>query len=117
MATTNTSTPPQEAEGDHIVRHCSDIKEVKAKVEEISDTLNKLAVQEQKLVTLFESVNALRKQLDAANERISRLQQDHDRCQIRTVATDMAWVKWFVMGNTIATLGMVMGMLAHYLKA
>jgi outer membrane murein-binding lipoprotein Lpp len=117
MTAATVSKPPQEGNGDHTVRHCTDIKEVKAKVEEISDTLNKLAVQEQKLATLFESVNALRKQLDAANERLSRLQQEHDRCQIGAVATDMVWVKWFVMGNTIATLGMVMGMLAHYIKA
>lgn len=108
--------PPRERDEDHTVIHCRDISEVKVKLDEMSETLNTLAVQEQKISNLFESINNLRRDLTSATDRVAKLQTDHDRCQISTVAADMAWVKWFVMGNTMTNLALVLGLVTHYLK-
>lgn len=101
---------------DHMIHHCRDISQVKARLEEVYETLNKLAVQEQKIQTLYECINSLHKAHATIEDRVNRLQQDHDRCQIGSVSTDLSWIKWFVMGNTIALLGTVMTILAHYIK-
>ena len=49
--------------------------------------------------------------------RIHRLQSDHDSCQIQRVAADMAWVKWLVMSHTAAITGMLLGLVAQYLRS
>ena len=101
---------------DHTVIHCRDISDVKAKLDEMSETLNTLAVQEQKISNLFESINNIRRDLTSTTDRVAKLQTDHDRCHISTVSADMAWVKWFVMGNTMTNLALVLGLVTHYIK-
>jgi hypothetical protein len=108
--------PGGEVEEDHTVIHCQDIREVKAKLDDVAETLNSLAVQEQKIATILESILSIRKEQADTNARLTKLQSDHDRCQISAAIADISWLKWFVMGNTIALLGMVIGLITKLLQ-
>jgi hypothetical protein len=109
----NSDPQGTEAEG---VKMREDIKEIRSELRAISETLQQLAVQEQKITTLFEAHAAVRNEMSTLTSKVAQLQQDHDRCQIGAVVTDVAWVKWFVMGNTVANLALLLGIVAHYIK-
>lgn len=94
-----------------------DIQEIKVDLRGISETLQALAVQEQRINALAEGVVQVRGDITSLYSWITKLQQDHDRCAIGTVSAHLGWIKWFVMGNTMANLAMLIGLVAHFLKA
>jgi hypothetical protein len=105
-----------ERESDHNLHQCRDIVAVKARLEDISETLNALAVQEQKILTLHAALENSRAEMQRMQGRFDSLQTSHDRCTIGAVSADLAWIKWFVMGNTMALLGMVVTLIAKLLQ-
>lgn len=55
--------------------------------------------------------------VDELFTRLNRLQSEHDSCKIQHVVADMAWVKWLVMSHTAAITGMLLGLVAQYLRS
>ena len=61
------------------------------------------------------SIDSIVKMVEGLQKDHSALQQAHDRCQINTIGTEIAWMKWFVMGNCMASIAMFLGLVGKYL--
>ena len=118
---------------------------IEADIREIKTTIQDLGVQRENLINMSQGFRMIQDELkgignrlgdikaeqdvrriqsdsnrrgvDELFDRLNTLQSEHDTCTIQGVATDMAWVKWLVMSHTVAITGMLLGILAHYIKS
>jgi phage shock protein A len=75
-------------------------------VQKLAQVITRMAVQEEKINSLTKKVEEVR----AEHEKC------RSECQIHKVTTNIEWIKWFVMGNSATVFGMVIGLVAHYIK-
>lgn len=78
-------------------------------------------VQEQKFAEIYkihgqcacasgavaDNIIEIEAKLEGVKSKLSDLKQSHDRCSIESVKTEISWLKWFVMGNSVAILGAI----------
>lgn len=79
---------------------------LQAQVAKLSEIIEKLAIQEEKMVSL--------------SARVARMEAEHTRCQsacrIDEVVTDIRWFRWFTGASCAATFSMLTAIIVHYVK-
>lgn len=88
-----------------------DITEIKAEIKAIAKTLQRLAVQEERLQSVRKDLDGVIENICDIYTKINVLRSDHDTCSIGKINTDMVWIKWLTTLILAAIVGLTFSIL------
>ena len=99
-----------------LTRLHADMQAMRMEIQAISKSLQKLAVQDERMSSIIVSMAEMKKELIAMDMKQDKLRQEHDKCPVGELKNDVSWLKWFVMGIAMAMFALVIGVIVHFVR-
>jgi lipopolysaccharide biosynthesis protein len=91
-----------------------DIREIRDEIKMICQTVQRVAVQDEKIATAIFRMDTFETRLTDITNRHNLLRQSHDSCDVGAILTEVRWMKWIVMA-TPAFYTFIFGTLVHFM--